>query len=321
MAGVHRSQFSEAMKKDMYGYFWEAYPEKAPKYESIFEVVPSDASFEQFTSAIGLGELLEKPEGQDLQADSPMESYTIVCKNRTFGRTVRFSMESVADAKKTGNLLQNTVGTWARSLVHTKEKFYAKFINRGAYTAGSDDPFDNSITGVITDSSGDFIYDNHPWFYTAHPDKVGNTYSNFNASNTLSAANLKTTYNTFTVTNNRDERGEIIDWAPDTLLVHPALNFTAQEILNTTLIPTSTDNTINVLAGIVSLMDWGYISGSDDWLLMKLKVDCMATQRQDPLIDFWQDETSKDYFASIMTRYGGCIRNWRGTIANNLATS
>ena len=124
MAGVHRSEFTEAMKKDAYTYFWEAYPDVPSKYESIFEVVSSDAAYEKFTSAIGLGELLEKPEGEDLQADAPMESYTIICKNRSFGRLTRFSYETVADAKKVGNMLASTVGTWGRQVPITKEKFF-----------------------------------------------------------------------------------------------------------------------------------------------------------------------------------------------------
>ena len=65
----------------------------------LFDVVSSDAAYEKFTSAIGLGELLEKPEGEDLQADAPLESYTVICSNKTFGRVTRFSKESVEDAK------------------------------------------------------------------------------------------------------------------------------------------------------------------------------------------------------------------------------
>ena len=44
MAGVHRSSFTEAMKRDLYGYFWEAYPEVPPMYEQLFDVVQSDAA-------------------------------------------------------------------------------------------------------------------------------------------------------------------------------------------------------------------------------------------------------------------------------------
>lgn len=44
MAGVKRSQFTEAMKRDSYKWFWEKYPEMPPTYESLFEVVQSDAA-------------------------------------------------------------------------------------------------------------------------------------------------------------------------------------------------------------------------------------------------------------------------------------
>ena len=276
---------------------------------------------EQFTSAIGLGELLEKPEGEDMQTDTPIESYTIVCKNRSFGRIVRMSYETVADAQKVGNMLQTTVGTWGRQLPITKEKFYAKFFNHGALTAGRDDPFDNTITGVVTDSSGDFIYDSLPLFDTAHPDKVGNTYINYTETRALTAANIKTTYTTFTTTNNRDERGDIIDISPDTLLIPPALKFTADEILNSTLIPGSQDNDVNVLKSIVSPLQWHYLTDVDGWFLLKKKNGLMGTDRSDVTIDFWQDETSLDYFASIFTRFGGCSTNWRFLYACNIASS
>lgn len=44
MAGVHRSQFTENMKQDMYDYFWERYDEVPPRYQDIFDITPSDAA-------------------------------------------------------------------------------------------------------------------------------------------------------------------------------------------------------------------------------------------------------------------------------------
>lgn len=275
-----------------------------------------------FTSAIGLGELLEKPEGEDLQSDAPMESYTIVCKNRSWGRLVRFSRESVDDAKTVGNLLMETVGTWGAQLPRTKEKFYVKFFSKGAMTAGND-IFNNSITGVVTDASGNVTYDGQPFFDTAHPDKVGNTYSNYTASRSLTHANLKTTYLTYTTTNNRDERGDIIDISPDTLLIPPALRFTADVILANTLLPGSMDNDKNVMAAIVRPLQWHYLTAddTDGWFLGQARKGLMATDRLEPILDFWEDETSKDYFASIYTRFGGVVTNWRYWMANNIAST
>jgi hypothetical protein len=316
MAGVKRSEFTEGMRDDMYGWFWENYPLKPPKYQDIFEIVPSNKAYEQFTTAIGLGELLEKPEGEDIQSDQPMESYTVVCKNRSFARKVGFSYESVHDSTR-GNLLQATVSTWGKSMVITKEKFYAKFFNNGAVTAGHD-VFNNSITSVITDSSGNLIYDNKSWFNTAHPDKVGNTYGNYVSSRALTHDNLKTSWLTFTSTNNRDERGEIIELMPNVLLMPPAQKFTAQVILETTTIPGSQDNDTNVLASIVSPMEWSYLTDTDGWFLGILKQGLLATDREGVSLDFWQDETNLDYYARIFTRFGGCVTNWRFWMAFNV---
>jgi len=266
-----------------------------------------------------LGELLEKPEGEDLKTDTPVESYTIVCKNAVFGRIVRFSMETVEDSLR-GNIVQSTVGSWGTMVPVTKEKFYAKFFNNGALAAGHA-VYNNTITGVISDASGNYIYDSKAFFSSAHPNKVGNTYANYTASRALTFANLQTTYNTYTITNAFDERGTIVDLVPDTLLFPPALRFTAAAILNSTLIPGSMDNDINVLQSILNPMDWAYLSDTDGWFIGKAKAGLMATDRQDVSLDFWQDETSKDYFASIYTRYGGVVRNWRHWYACNIAST
>ena len=304
----------------MYTYFWEAYPVKPPRYEDIFDVVQSDAAYEEFTSAIGLGELLEKPEGEDIQADEPMESYTIVCKNRSFARKVKFSYESVSDSKKTANMIGTTVGSWGRSVPITKEKFYAKFFNYGAYTAGND-VFNGTITSVVSDSSGDMIYDSAAFFADSHSDRVGGTYDNYVASTALTHDNLKTAFTTYTTTNNRDERGEIIDLQPNVLLIPPALKFTAQEILNSTLVSGVFNNTTNVLNNIVQPMEWSYLTDADGWFLGALKMGLMATDREDISLDFYKDEENLSYVARVFLRWGGCVTNWRYWLAHNISQS
>ena len=202
----------------------------------------------------------------------------------------------------------------------TKEKFYAKFFIHGAKTAGND-IFNNTITGVIDDPSTVKIYDGQPFFYTAHKSRMGTSYSNYTASNSLSHTNLQTIWLTFHTTNNRDERDEIIELSADTLLIPPALKFTAQTILQTTLIPGNNDNDVNVLRTIVEPLEWAYLTDTDGWFLGKKKNGLMATEREDVVLDFWQDETSKDYFASIFNRFGGVITNWRFWYANNIAST
>lgn len=315
-----RNEFTENMKQDMYEYFIESYPQKPPKFETIYEVVQSEAAYEKFTSSIGLGELLEKPEDEDLVADKPMESYTIVCKNRTFGRTVKFSKESVEDSQKVRPLVQKKVATWAPEVYRTKEKFYARMYNNGSLSAGHA-VFNNSITDVVTDATGNLAYDNKAWFSTTHADKVGNSYSNYNSSYSLTAANLKNVYNQYVISNAKDERGQVMEHAPDALILPPALKFTAQEILNSTLVPDVTNNTVNVLKSILPIVEWAYLTDADGWFMSKLLMGKMATDRQGVILDFWKDELSLGYHASINCRFGGAPTNWRFDIANNTSSS
>lgn len=289
-------------------------------YDQLFNLKPSEAAYEKYNSAIGLGDLLEKPEGEDLLADAPLEGYQVVCKNRTFGRTVRMTFESVEDNQKFPDFLRTVVGSWKQSVERTKDRWYVKFFNYGAISTGHDE-FNNTITGVITDSSGNYIYDTHPFFDTDHPDKVGNTYANYTASRSLSHDNLQTTYTTYTSTNNRDERGNEIILMPDTLLIPPALKFTAQKILDTVQIPGSADNDINVLRNIVTPLIWPRLSDSDGWFLGKKKAGLMGLTRMEPEFDFYQDETNKDFYATLILRWGGCVTNWRFWYACNISSS
>jgi len=275
---------------------------------------------EKFTVAVGLGDMLEKPEGTALKADNPLEAWTVVCKNRTFGRKVQFTYEAVEDAQKVDNFLKTSVGQWAESVDRSKDRWYVKFFSKGAFTAGHA-VFNNTIPGVVTDSSADMIYDGQAFFGSAHPDQVGNTYNNTAGSTNLTHTNLKTYYETYTSTNAFDERGNEIVMEPDVLVIKPDNLFNARVILANTAIPGSADNDINVLAALVDLLVWRRISGTAIWILGKKKYGLMATERQGPVIDFYQDEETKDYFATIFLRWGGCVTDWRGHLAGNLSTS
>ena len=320
MAGVMRNEFTEAMKQTMYDWFFQKYVEIAPTYAQLFNVVPSNAAYEQYTVAVGLGDLLEKPEGDDLRADTPMEAWTVICKNRTFGRQVRFSYESVEDAQVVSNLLKSTVGTWSEAVDRTKDRWYCRMFNKGGVTTGND-IFNNTIPGVVTDSSGAMIYDGQGFFGNSHPDKVGNTYDNLEASTSLTHTNLKSAYTKYTYTNAYDERGNEIENMPDVLVIRPDELFNARVILANTAIPGSFDNDINVLAAIVDLLVWPRLDTANVWYLGRRKAGLMATDRQGPKMDLYQDETNKDFYATLFVRWGGCITDWRPWIGGNCSSS
>ena len=215
-------------------------------------------------------------------------------------------MEMVEDAQKVSNILRTTVGQWSESVVRSKDRWYSQFFSKGAISAGHQ-IFNNTIQGVVTDTSGNLIYDSVSFFNSAHVNKAGTSYSNTAGSTSLTHTNLKTYYTTYTDTNAKDERGNEIENVPDVLVIKPDELFNARVILANTAIPGSADNDLNVLAAIVDLMVWPRISGSNIWILGKRKAGLMGTDRKDVELNFYQEEETLDYFTSINLRWGGCV--------------
>lgn len=319
---VTRSTFTEGMKKDMYKYFFETYDQKPTVYDQIFDVQPSDAAYEQSTSVVGMGKLAEKAERDPITYRNPIEGFTTYGKNRTFSDGVVISMETVEDHQKIDDLLRATARTWGESVRNTRENFYATTFNQGGLTAGHDH-FKNVITGVLSQNTDGLVYDAKPLFNLSNntrASKNGGTYYNGIAS-ALSQANLITAVQLMTNTNNRNERDEIVSIRPDTLLVPPALEYTGRVILNSTLLPGSGNNDINVMAGALNLVVWDYLSDTNAWFVLKAKTGLVAQNRREPVIDFYQDEDTKDFKANITARFGHRVDNWRFVVGSNFATS
>jgi hypothetical protein len=321
-----RSEFTELMTRDMYGWFMEAYDQLQPVYPQIFNVQPLVGAYDQDTAGIGLGQLSERPEGNDIVASNPLEGYTVIGKARTFSNSFMLTMEFVEDAtpEKMSSVMQGFASTWASGVINTKETFAAKLFNFGGFTAGRHDPLDNTITGVITDSSGDLIYTGKPFFALTgnnHPAKDGSTYYNSLGALSLTGANLQTAYNLMTNTNNYDERGEKIMLRPDTLLIPPALRFTAKTILDSELLPGGANNDINVTQNLVSAIEWQYLTDTNGWFVGSRGKGLKFLERKAPVIDFFQDDISKKYYATIDARFGGMVTDWRHWVAANISTS
>jgi hypothetical protein len=313
------------MTRDMYGWFLEKYDTFAPVYPQIFQVEQMASGYDQTTTGLGLGQLSERKEGDQIISSNLLEGYTAVCKARTFSDSYWMTMEFVEDtpAEKIANILRGYAQTWGEGVVATKEAFAAKFFIHGAKTAGHD-VFDNTITGVVTDPSGDLIYDGKPFFAASgnnHPAKDGSTYYNSLGALNLSAANIETAYTLMTTTNNRNERGEIIQIMPDTLLIPPALHFSAKTILESELLPGGANNDKNVVQNLVQPIEWQYLTDTNAWILGKRQKGLKFYERKAPVIDFYQDEKDKKFYATIDTRFGAVVDNWRYWVAANLATS
>jgi len=320
-----RSQFTELMTRDMYGWFMEAYNQLQPVYPQIFEVAQLEGAYSQETAGIGLGQLAERKEGDDIVASNPLEGYTVIGKARTWSNSFFLTAEFVADAdpNKMANVMQGFAGTWARGTVNSKENFASDFFNKGGFTAGHD-VFNNNITGVVNDPDNDLIYTGQPFFALTgnnHVAKDGSTYFNSGGALALTSTNLQTGYNQVTNTNNFDERGEKIQLQPDVLLIPSALRFTSRVILESDNIVGSANNDINAVQNLLEPLEWQYLTDTDGWFIGTKKKGIKFLERQSPQIDFYQDEVSKKFYATIDARWGAVVNDWRFWYAANISTS
>ena len=320
-----RSQFTELMTRDMYGWFLERYDSFSPVYPQVFQVEQMISAYDKMTSGLGLGKLSERKEGDEIVASNLLEGFTVLCKARTFSDSYYMTMEFVEDTpvEKIANILKSYSATWGEGVVSTKEQFAANFFNKGGFTLGHE-VFNNTITGVVDDPQGDLIYDGKPFFaLTAnnHPAKDGSTYYNSLGALSLSSANLQTAYNLMTVTNNRNERGEIISLYPNVLLIPPQLHFTAKTLLESELAPGGANNDKNAVQNLVTPLEWQYLTDIDGWFLGAKQKGLKFYERKSPVIDFYQDETSKKFYATIDTRFGATVDNFRYWVAANISTA
>lgn len=323
---LFRSDFEKGMIRDLYGYYLDTYQQLNPVYPQIFEtreIGDGEGSYVQDTSLIGMGELTRRKEGDKIIESNPMEGYTVYGSPRTFSDSTGVTMEMNADTpkEKIANILRDLAKTWATGEIVSKEKYAANIFNYGGYLAGHDVFIAENSPGQAL--YGQLIYDGKPFFALSgnnHPSKNGGTYYNSLAL-ALSDTNIQTAWTQATVTNAYDERDQKIALMPDTLLIPPNLRFTARKILESTNILGSANNDINVAQGILNPIEWAYLTDTDAWFVGKAKAGIVFLERMNGQIDFWQDQTTKKYYASIDSRFGAYVKNWRYWVGSQLSTS
>lgn len=105
----------------------------------------------------------------------------------------------------------------------------------------------------------------------------------------------------------KDDRGKLVPISPDVLLVPPALERTAWEIINTVNQPYTANNTANFVASKLNrVIVWDYLTDSNNWFLIDSSLAGMYLNWYDRVgMEFAMDPTS-DF--SLEARFRGYMR-------------
>ena len=319
---IMRAGLAEAFQQTMYDFFDEAqeYDQLQAMYPQLFDVQSVDTAYVKKESYLGMGQLNERKEGDDIDNEDPAMGWSPVHKIRTFSKSFELTKEKVEDMpeSKIGDILRDLAAGWSQGLTNSKEVFAAKFFNKGGLTAGHD-VFNGTITGIIDDPSGDLIYDGKPFFNLSGNDRTaknGSTYYN-GTNNAFSKTNLQTAYNLMTNTNNYDEKGEKIALKPTHILYPSNLRFSIEEVLQNT----DTANLKSNVQNLVQPMEWQYLDNATAWFLGVPKKGLKWYERSAPVIEVYQNPKNKNFYVTIDTRFGAGVDNWRYWQGNKFSTS
>ena len=324
-----RSDFVEGMKKTCYQYFYESHDQHPSIHPLIFKKRPLTAAYEQWTNVVEENKLEEKTsELQDAPVSDTQEGWTVVMKARTFHRRKVWSKETVNDHQKIEQLVSEATGQWGNGVFLNKEEFYADFFNSGGLTAGKDATFDNSISGVVTDASGDGVYDGTaasvmPFFNLSgatRASKQGAMYYN-SILGSLNEGTLETALILLEVTNAKSERDQTMKQIADTLLFPPHLDRAAKKLLGSDKEPDTDNNAINPYEGRLNPVKWHFLTDTDAWFAGVAKRGVVMGDRQDPEIRMFIDERSRAMEAVVDVRFGGAVEDFRPWVGVNLSTS
>lgn len=247
-----RGTFAELydnVDKSVFVLLGEALKELPKIWSKVYNVKTSDKKFERVMSVTGMGDIPQKAEGAAYVSDVIRPGWTKDFTHLEFGLMFEVTQTALEDDQY-DQLAQHA--KWLMFSARVVEEKYGHSV------------FNNGFT---TEQSPDGV----ALFSASHVLKGGGSARNtLSAAADLSATSLQNALIDMS-TQTKVEAGQVVQAANDLILfVPPALEFTADRILNSTLLPGSADNDRNP---IKARRNWTlvvspYLTDDDTWFLL-----------------------------------------------------
>lgn len=224
---------------------------------SVFGVRGSERAYEQF---IGTGVLSSKgwqfdgPNGLGrVRYDDRNKGYASTFTHREFASG--FVVErKLVDDNQSGQAFDDA-SALGDAAFRTRERSGASVLNNAFTSTTNEDGYSTLGPDAVVLCSA-----SHPY----SSDQSGSVQSNTGTS-ALSDANVSATR--VAMMKFTDDRGDIMDVMPDTLIVPPELEDTALKVTKSLLEPTSANNAVNPQAGRFGTLVWHYLTDANNWFM------------------------------------------------------
>lgn len=243
-----RANFADELDPAIRKIFFDEYdaePEMMPK---VFNILTSDRDTETDSATTGFGRLVQTSELGALDYEDPLKMYKTTYSFLKYTKGFKVSQELLEDDQH--NIISQMPRALAKAVVYTTEDIGA-------------DIFNNGFTSTAT-SYGD----GEELFSTSH-DRVDGGTAQSNASSTgitLGETNLETGRLAFE--DALDDKGQIRNFTPNTILVGNDLRKTAVILTDSSLRPGTANNDVNIYEGVFNVKVWKYITSTTAWFLL-----------------------------------------------------
>ena len=233
---INRAQLAKELEPGLNALFGMEYARYEAEHLEIYETESSDRAFEEETLIVGFGNAQVKAEGSGVRFDNANEGYTSRYTHETVALAFALTEEAIED-----NLYDRLGARYtkalARSMANTKQIKAASVLNNAFSTTGGD-----GKTLIATD---------HP---LGGGGSLANRATTMADLNETSLEDALIGISTFT-----DDRGLNIALRGMKLIVPPQLVFVADRLLNSPGRVGTSDNDINAIANINSMLPEGYV--------------------------------------------------------------
>jgi len=294
-----RANFADELDPSVREIFFDRYDQEPQVMPMVFNVLTSDRDSEKDSATTGFGKLQQTSELGGLDYEDPLKMYATTYSHLKYTKGFKVSQELREDDQH--NVISQMPKALATSVVVTTEYWAADIFNKA---------FNTSYT-----SYGD----GKPLCSTAHT-RVDGGSSQSNASSSgvvLSETSLETLR--LQMEKALNDKGEIINFNPDTLIIPKDLRKTAQILTGSTQRPGTANNDVNIYEGSFKVIPWTYLSSTSTtaWFLQD--------SRRHLLQWFWRirPEFKSDFnfdadaaLFKVRIRFSRGWSDWRGLVGS-----
>jgi hypothetical protein len=300
-----RSQFSDLYLEDalpqLEMIIQEQYSEFPKKYTDLFNVKDMKASIIQSAQVSSLKPPVEVAEGAQIPLQSMVQGFSKTYKALKYAGMLAVSQEALDD--EGSEIFTKAPRAFARAFNETEETLAAAVLNGGFSDTGPD--------GVSL-------------FSAAHPALVSGVANQSNLLGTaadLSSTSIKAMYSLLRAT--KDTAGNRIQIKPKKLIVGADDEFLAYELLNSTLLPNSGNESLNAVNSPKDLYNvmpivWDYLTSSDAYFVAGDKIDhnlCFYWRKR-PVLSSDTEFKSEVALTKMTMRLVCGYSDWRGIVAS-----